>query len=74
MTNIAQQKAISLIKKHTLPFDKLNESDFLIARNSAIHEINLNRVTVGMFDSKYWNDVHEEILKINFEKYRNLEK
>lgn len=72
MNNIAYQKAISLLKNNTLPFFKNNESDFLIARNSAIREINLNRVTVGMFDIQFWDDVMKEILKINYEKFCSL--
>ena len=74
MNNIAYQKAISLLKNNTLPFFKNNESDFLIARNSAIREINLNRVTVGMFDIQFWDDVMKEMLKINYEKFLLLNK
>ena len=70
--NIAQTKAISLIDKHSLPFVTESESDFIIARNSAIHEINFEREKAGMFNSEFWNDVHEEILKINYEKYNQL--
>ena len=69
--NIAQTKAISLIDKHSLPFEG-NESDYLIARNQAIHEINFEREKAGMFNSEFWNDVHEEILKIDYEKYKQL--
>ena len=70
--NIAQQKAISLLDKHSLPFISGNESDFIIARNSAIHEINFMRESVGLFFQDYWNDVHKELLKINYEKYKEL--
>lgn len=71
--NIAQEAAINLLDKHSLPFEG-NESDFLIARNSAIHEINFMRESVGLFMQDYWNDVHEELLKINYEKYCILKK
>jgi len=70
--NIAHEKAVSLLEKHSLPFVAGNESDFLIARNSAIHEINYYREQYGMFQQDYWNDVHEEILKITYEKYKVL--
>lgn len=72
--NIAQTKAISLIDKHSLPFITESESDYLIARNSAIHEINFEREKAGMFNSEFWNDVHEEILKIDYNKYKQFQK
>jgi len=70
--NIAYEKALSLLDKHSLPFIAGNESDFLIARNQAIHEINFMRESVGIFFQDYWNDVHEELMKINYDKYRTL--
>lgn len=72
--NIAQQKAINLIEKHTLPFVSGDDSDFLIARNSALHEVNFEIDKYGMFGNEYWRDVKAEILKINYEKYCILKK
>ncbi len=69
--NIAQITAYNLLDKHSLPFISVDESDFLIARNSAIHEINYMRECVGLFQQDFWNDVHEEILKINYQMYLN---
>lgn len=71
--NIAQEAAINLIDKHSLPFEG-NESDFLIAWNLANHEVYLMRESVGLFFQDYWNDVHEELLKINYEKFCILKK
>ena len=39
MINIAQQMAISLLDKHSLPFIAGNESDFLIARNVEVYGV-----------------------------------
>ena len=72
--NIAQQKALSLLEKNTLPFITSSESDFMIARNSAINEINFERCKTGMFQQDYWNDVYEELMKINHETYCKLNK
>ena len=72
--NIAQTTAYNLLDKHSLPFIAGNESDFLIARNSAIHEINYMRECVGLFLQDHLNDVHEEILKINYQMYLNYRK
>ena len=72
--NIAQTTAYNLLDKHSLPFIQGNESDFLIARNSVIHEINYMRECVGLFQQDFWNDVHEEIVKINYQMYLNYRK
>ena len=72
--NIAQTTAYNLLDKHSLPFIQGNESDFLIARNSVIHEINYMRECVDLFQQDFWNDVHEEILKINYQMYLNYRK
>lgn len=72
MTNIALQRALNLLEKHSFPFVAGNESDFLIARNSAIHEINFERDKADMFEVQLWNDVYEEIMNISYEKYCRL--
>lgn len=74
MKNTAYQKAIELLKNNTLPFFKNNESDFLIARNSAMNECTRQIIHGDIFAVNDWYEIREEILKINYEKFLLLNK
>lgn len=62
------ETAIELLKKHTLPFEAGNESDYLIARNNALNEVTYKLDKSDIFEVVEWHHIYCKLKKNKLRK------